>query len=103
MQTSSHAPQAQQGSPTQEAVSRSKRSQLQSSLSNPKAFVVTAVTMLALFAAVVAFPAAFRSDQSSARSLKLAEWTAVKDYLEACQQVSIVGLHGKDGCTDITP
>ena len=52
-----------------------------------KAIIGTVIALLTLIVTIVALLPAFSTRQYDKAALKLAMWTAKKDYLEVCQQV----------------
>jgi hypothetical protein len=60
-----------------------------------------AVALLSLLLTIAALSPTFRSQTASERALKLAEWTALKDYVEECREEMAAGLQSQ-GCLRAT-
>lgn len=54
-----------------------------------------AVAFLSVLFTVVALSPAFRSQTASEKALKLAEWTALKDYIEECREELAAGIQSQ--------
>ena len=66
----------------------SRLTRLRSWISRTKLYLGAAFGLLTLFVTVVSSLPSFAGEKYGKKTLELAIWTARKDYIEACQEVS---------------